>query len=234
MSASLAAKEAGPAKAKAAKIIMIFAPKGGVGKTTVAMNVAVAAATSGYRVLGLDFDTQRNFALWAVDRHDLPNAADLKVVEVRGAHMKDWREEVRLARSYDLIVVDTPPRADGEITLFLQEIGNVADLILMPTEVYGASTRFVVQFMGWWRTKSDRAVFVLNKTIAGRTLLREARDTLTENGGQVWQDSIPLRDDIARQLSLGYGALDERSFAGNDIFSALWRFCAEKIGVKAY
>ena len=46
---------------KRPRIVLIFAPKGGQGKTTISANLAVAAARAGQSVAGLDFDTQRHF-----------------------------------------------------------------------------------------------------------------------------------------------------------------------------
>jgi hypothetical protein len=84
--------------------------------------------------------------------------------------------------------------------------------------------------MGWWSMKPGRALFVLNKTIAGRSMLREAREFLVTRG-EVWEESIPQRDDIARAYEAGLSVLDDESMGGADSYAALWRFCAAKLGV---
>jgi chromosome partitioning protein len=218
---------------KRSRIVMIFAPKGGQGKTTISANLAVAAAKAGQSVVGLDFDTQRHFTTWAMERAERSEAATLAPVQVYGAHLKDWREEVRLVRRFDVVIIDTPPRADDEdVVTYLQEIGTASDMILMPVEMYGASIRYVIQFMSWWSKKDDRAMFVLNKTIAGRTMLRDARESLRQ-AGQVWDTNVPLWDDIARQLDLGLAAMDDKEFQGSDIFAALWKMCSVHMGIAA-
>ena len=40
--------------------VMVFASKGGVGKTTVASNLLVSAALDGIEAIGVDFDGQRH------------------------------------------------------------------------------------------------------------------------------------------------------------------------------
>jgi hypothetical protein len=132
----------------------------------------------------------------------------------------------------DLIFVDTPPRAEaeGNVRLDMQEIGMNADFILMPVEVSGSAMRFVVQFMSWWKSSPGRAVFVINKTIAGRTILRDARETL-KSYGPCWEGSIPMRDDITRQVDYGLAALDGADFQGRESYLALWCFVAKKLGL---
>jgi chromosome partitioning protein len=233
MAAAAARRGAAGAPEKRSRIILIFAPKGGQGKTTISTNLAVAAAKAGHSVVGLDFDTQRHFATWALERGERASAETLVRIQVHAAHLKDWREEVRLVRRHDVVIIDTPPRADDEdIVTALQEIGTAADMILMPVEMYGASIRYVIQFMSWWSKKDDGAMFVLNKTVAGRTMLRDARESLQE-AGVVWGTNIPLWDDIARQLDLGLAAMDDENFQGADIFGALWKTCSVRMGIAA-
>jgi chromosome partitioning protein len=234
MAATIVAKRgATGAPENRSRIILIFAPKGGQGKTTISANLAVGAAKAGQSVVGLDFDTQRHFTTWAMERGERDEAETLARVQVYAAHLKDWREEVRLVRRHDVVIIDTPPRADDEdVVTYLQEIGTAADMILMPVEMYGASIRYVIQFMSWWSKKDDRAMFVLNKTIAGRTMLRDARESL-QQAGQVWDINIPLWDDIARQLDLGLAAMDDKDFQGADIFAALWKTCSVRMGIAA-
>jgi chromosome partitioning protein len=215
---------------KRAHILMVFAPKGGVGKTTLASNMVVAAARAGHSVAGLDFDGQRAFTTWAADRHDHPGVPSEFQIEVRGAHIEDWRSELHLVRRRDVVVIDTPPGVERRNQVPLQEIGAIADVILMPTEVYGGSMRYVVDFLSWWESRPGRTLLVLNKTIAGRSLNREAREFLSVRG-DVWPDSLPLRDDIARAFDCGLAAADDDKIPGNTNFAALWHLCAGRMGV---
>src|SRR4051812_30135983 len=49
------------------KQLLVLGPKGGVGKTTVVRNLAVAGVLSGLRVIVVDTDRQRTLSRW-VDR----------------------------------------------------------------------------------------------------------------------------------------------------------------------
>lgn len=214
-----------------ATIVLICAPKGGVGKTTLATNVAVAAAVTGLRVAGLDFDSQKAFALWGQDRDQLTGKlVPAAQVEVVAGHLQDWREHIRLLRHHDVLVIDTPPRVDDpEVSLALQQIGDEAGIILMPVEVYRPSIKFVAEFMSlWWPNRAERPIFVLNKTIAGRLLLREAQTELA-SVGRLWRETIPLRDDLSRLLDLGLGAKDSPSYPCGELFAQLWTECAATV-----
>ena len=61
------------------KTIMIANPKGGCGKTTLAVNIAGFLATRGKRVALLDMDIQQSASLWIATRpHHLPPIRVLK------------------------------------------------------------------------------------------------------------------------------------------------------------
>src|SRR4051812_28429924 len=168
--------------ARRAKTIMIFAPKGGVGKTMMASNLLVAAARAGYKVAGLDFDGQRTFTRWGQKRLENDSVQELiRNIDVRGAHIKDWRSELHLVRNYDIILIDTPPGVDKYSQDYLQEMGDKVDFVLMPTEVYPQSVEAVMDFMTLWEAPSHAAL-VLNKIIPNRTITGEAREMLQERG----------------------------------------------------
>jgi chromosome partitioning protein len=213
-------------------VIMIFAPKGGVGKSTLASNLLVAAATAGHDAVGLDFDGQRALRLWGVDRDETMQKAPwtkIVPVEVREAHITDWRDELHLVRRRGVVVIDTPPGVERQSQKSLRELGHQADMILMPTEFFGGSMRFVVDFMAWFADKPGRAIFVLNKTMPSTTLNADSRDTLAEYG-EVWPDSIPLRVDLARAFERGLAAADSPSIPCGKQFADLWSLCLDRIG----
>jgi cellulose biosynthesis protein BcsQ len=216
--------------AKRARTVMVFAPKGGVGKTMVSSNLLVAAAKANLSVAGLDFDGQRAFAYWAQDRQEHEGVeTHVRSLEVRAAHIRDWRSELHLVRKRDVVIIDTPPGVEKQSQDYLQEMGKSVDIVVMPTEVYPGSIRYVKDFMTWWQT-SGRAIFVLNKTQPNRTLTADAREGLEERG-EVWGDTIPLRDDLARAFGVGAAATDDPRMPGYEPFMKLWSLCASRIGV---
>src|SRR5579862_1686549 len=88
-----------------ATIITIAQQKGGAGKTTLAIHLALAWAAEGKRVALLDIDPQASLSNWFRLRRELQGGgAALEALAVAG-----WRvatEVERQARSHDIVVID--------------------------------------------------------------------------------------------------------------------------------
>lgn len=107
-------------------VISVIGQKGGSGKTTVALGVAVAAARAGKTVAVLDADPQATAAQWG----DRRLAAGRKAPIVTSCQAARLADTLDLARSHgaDLVVIDTPGKSsDASIAA-----ARVADLVLVP------------------------------------------------------------------------------------------------------
>src|SRR5258708_13130441 len=98
----------------AANVMTIAQQKGGAGKSTLAIHLAVAWSALGKRVAIVDIDPQASVSQWderrgqALNGHRVLDGADLPhVVKLSG-----WRtvaEVERLGRGHDIVLIDTPP-----------------------------------------------------------------------------------------------------------------------------
>jgi chromosome partitioning protein len=101
------------------KTVALIAQKGGVGKTTLAVNLAVAAG----RTALFDLDQQESAVVWADRRRDeLPHVEFLTDRRLRDG--LSAAEE----KGFDLAIIDTPPAAGSEALT----AAEAADLILVP------------------------------------------------------------------------------------------------------
>jgi len=103
--------------------IALVAQKGGTGKTTLALSLAVAAVQRGRTVAVVDLDPQASAANWA-DRRVLD------VPAVVSAHVPRLQNVIDTARQngVDLILIDTPGKSEQAALA----AAKVADLVLIP------------------------------------------------------------------------------------------------------
>lgn len=95
-------------------IISFLNQKGGVGKTTLSVNVAAYLAEYGHRVLLIDADKQGSATTWASIRDD----SQFQVVSMARANMA--RDALKLAADYAHTIIDglpMPRKLHGHVLL---------------------------------------------------------------------------------------------------------------------
>ena len=105
------------------QIITIAMQKGGVGKSTLARSLAVAAVRDGLSVLIVDMDAQQSVSQWAERRE-----ADMPVV-VFSTENELPKKLAQAKEAADLVIIDTPPARSTEAPAAVE----IADLVLIPT-----------------------------------------------------------------------------------------------------
>lgn len=109
----------------AGSVVTVAQQKGGAGKTTVAVHLAVAWRDLGKEVALVDIDPQASLSRWHQERD--PEAA-FEVSKVEG-----WRapsEASRLKRKHDLVVIDSPPHTETGAKVAIR----AADLVVLPVQ----------------------------------------------------------------------------------------------------
>jgi chromosome partitioning protein len=109
-------------------ILTVGNTKGGVGKTTLAVNLAILRAEQGRDVLLVDGDEQGSASLFSQLRADLVGSTGYTAV---GLHGSAVRTQVRqLAPNYDDVVIDVGGRDTGSLRAAL----TVSDVLLVPVQ----------------------------------------------------------------------------------------------------
>jgi chromosome partitioning protein len=105
------------------RTIALVAQKGGTGKTTIAVSLAVEAAGQGLSVVVIDLDPQASACRWSDRRgEDVPAVIDAQPSRLPQALAKAAQAGV------DLAIVDTPARVEQAAA----EAAKAADLVLIP------------------------------------------------------------------------------------------------------
>lgn len=211
------------------RIVVVVAPKGGVGKTTLTMSMLVSGRRAGLRVLGVNMDGQHSLDKWAVrrraaiERH--PEAGILEV-PVRFIPVSEWRD-LRAIDDVDLIVVDTPP-GHGESVQPIRSVCGFADLVVIPTSASGMDLDEVVPFGE--SIPHQRSVFVLNRVNRRTRTFERARNAIIQRG-RLCPIEIPSLDVISTQFMRGLASTDFDD-PGREAFDALWHFVRQEVGLQ--
>lgn len=108
------------------KTLAVISQKGGNGKTTTALGVAVEAVKAGQRVAVIDLDPQASAANWGDRRADKENPA---VVSCQASRLRQVLDAAA-AQGVQLAIIDTPGKsAEAAIAA-----AKVASRVLVPVE----------------------------------------------------------------------------------------------------
>lgn len=164
-------------------IVAVGSTKGGVGKTTLAVNLVCGLALRGLAVLLIDGDEQQHALAFTELRASLHlTTPNYVAVALHGSAIRTQARQLRA--NYDHIVIDVGGRDTGSLRAAL----TVADLVLIPTaprsfDLWGLGD--TVELVREAREVNDqlRAVGVVNLADPAGQDNAEAQETLTETGG---------------------------------------------------
>jgi chromosome partitioning protein len=180
------------------KIIAVQSQKGGSGKTTTTLNLAVAAGLAGKTVVVIDLDPQASAAGWKDSR-----AAEAPVVvSVPPARLPQALEAARDGGA-DLALIDTAPHAESAALA----AAKAADLILIPTRPGILDLRAIGTTADLAKIAGKSAYVVLNAIPPGATrLIEDARAAAAVHGLEVAPVVIEQRAALSHSLTAGQTA----------------------------
>lgn len=209
-------------------VVAVAARKGGVGKTTIAINLAVEAAAEGREVRVLDIDPQGSAALWADERAD-GQGGGASAVDVRVGLARRIDEDIKAAAGggVELVLVDTAAGVDdGTLAA-----ARASDLVVIPCRASLFDLAAVMRTVDVARLARTQVAVALNFVRARGAETGEARGILRERGIDVLESTLGQRVAVvhAQTSGLGVREFDAGGLAAQEL-RGLWGEIRARVG----
>ncbi|WP_375262792.1 ParA family partition ATPase [Palleronia sp.] len=183
------------------QVITVAQQKGGSGKTTIAVNLAVALARAGRQVAVLDTDPQGSLGRWFMTRDEAGDAGmEFGTASAWGAGY----ECKKMRKSCDYVIVDTPPKVDSDLRPVLRE----SALVIVPVATSQVDLWALDSILELAERVGVPALVVLNRFKAGTRVSDDVLKALEERGVSRAATVIGNRVAYAESLGLGKGVLE--------------------------
>jgi|SRR5579871_3722867 len=207
------------------KTIALLAQKGGTGKTTLALSLAVAALEDGAIAVVIDLDPQATACNWGDRRgQDTPI-----IIDAQAARLPQALDRAR-AGGVDIAIIDTPARSEQAA----MAAAKAADLVIIPCrpQIYDLetipNTREIVRLAGERKT-----IALLNAVPSRSSRQEQAVEAITALGVEVCPVMFGSRTAFGDAAALGQTAMefDPRGKAALEIREA-YKYISRLVGLE--
>ena len=196
----------------ATMIIAVTNLKGGVGKTTIAVNLAVTLAHRGRKVCVVDLDEgQKSALVWGENRAEENRQPFIKVENQAAKQL--FYNVPELLKNYDYVIIDGCPTL-AEVQ---SRIIWASDLILVPVKPSELDYRSFEQFLEQYErlaaerevSRKIRGYVILNGIVEGTKIAKNVEQALSHyDQFPTLKTKITQRVAYAESISEGVGVLE--------------------------
>lgn len=207
----------------AMKVIALISQKGGTGKTTLALNLAVASELAGKPSAIFDLDPQASSTSWK-DSRESEEPAVLSIHPARIGHYLDMARN----NNAGLVIFDTAPHSQKDSL----DAAQVSDLILIPCKPSLVDLRAISSSVKVAQLAGKSAVSVLTQVQARSTLTDDAAEAIKGYGIPIAPVRIGNR---ATSFTLGKSVLETEPLSkASDEIRALYSFIIDIMESKTH
>jgi chromosome partitioning protein len=184
-------------------IICLVNQKGGVGKTTIAVNLASCLSERGFQTLLVDADPQGSVLQWQSISQDQP----FEVTHRPSASLLSDKKGMALGR--DHVIIDAPP-AIGEITRAVLSVSDLAIIPIGPSPLDIWSSKETISLFPEVRKRNRRLTpkLLICRKIVGTRVGKEAREALETYGIPLFASEISQRVAFVEAMISGRSVLN--------------------------
>jgi chromosome partitioning protein len=198
-------------------VITLAHQKGGVGKSTLSLNLYGFFAQAGHKCALVDIDPQGSITslLQVFDEGG-------KVEIIERNSFKNYSELEEKIKDFDIVLIDTPPYLSKE----LYECLALSNMVLIPCKASPFDALAVVQTIELIRAEQAKsegliAAIVLTMTISNTSLPQQVRESLTVHEIPILDTEIGNRIAYARSLLFSGSVVTDDTGKARDEITAL-------------
>lgn len=179
--------------------IAIISQKGGAGKTTLAINLAVEAERTNLSSLLIDLDPQSSATEWSDIREQ-----DYPVVLSAHASRMDKLIQKAEVNNASFVFIDTAPHSENAAL----ESAKISDLVLIPCRAGILDIKAIQSSLNICNLAQVKALVILNALPSQRTIEKEARQAIEKIGGNVCEYTVGQRIIFNHAMTAGLGVVE--------------------------